>query len=61
MARQLFLTIGTIYYKPPIDTLKASSAVKRILNSHNILADNLTQLYKTALDYLELSRVSTKT
>ncbi len=37
MARQLFLTLGTQFYSPPINTLKASRAVKRILNRYNIL------------------------
>ncbi len=60
VARQLFLTIGTIYYKPPIDTLKASSAVKRILNSHNILADNYTVI-QNGSGLSRVSRVSTKT
>ncbi len=37
MARQLFLTLGTKFYSPPINTLKASRAVKRILNRYHIL------------------------
>jgi D-alanyl-D-alanine carboxypeptidase/D-alanyl-D-alanine-endopeptidase (penicillin-binding protein 4) len=37
MARQLFLTIGTQFYSPPINTLKASRAIKRILNRYSIL------------------------
>jgi len=37
MARQLFLTIGTEFYSPPITRLKAGQAVKRILNRHSLL------------------------
>jgi len=60
MARQLFLTIGTLYYQPPINTLKASTAVKRILNRHNILADDYT-IIQNGSGLSRVSRVSTKT
>jgi len=60
VARQLFLTIGTLYYQPPINTLKASTAVKRILNKHNILADDYT-IIQNGSGLSRVSRVSTKT
>jgi len=60
MARQLFLTIGTLYYQPPINTLKASTAVKRVLNRHHILADNYT-IIQNGSGLSRVSRVSTKT
>jgi len=60
MARQLFLTIGTLYYQPPINTLKASTAVKRVLNRHNILADDYT-IIQNGSGLSRVSRVSTKT
>jgi len=40
MARQLFLTLGTQFFAPPINRLKGSQAVKRILNRYSILEGN---------------------
>ena len=44
MARQLFLTLGSKLYSPPINTLKARKAVERILNRYNILEPNSTYI-----------------
>nr|AAQ75144.1 D-alanyl-D-alanine carboxypeptidase/D-alanyl-D-alanine-endopeptidase [Alvinella pompejana epibiont 6C6] len=60
VARQLFLTIGTTYYQPPINTLKASTAVKRLLKHRHILADDYT-IIQNGSGLSRVSRVSTKT
>ncbi|HHD81004.1 MAG TPA: D-alanyl-D-alanine carboxypeptidase/D-alanyl-D-alanine-endopeptidase [Campylobacterales bacterium] len=54
MARQLFLTLGSKLYSPPINTLKGQNAVKRILNRYNILEPNSTYISNGS----GLSRVS---
>jgi len=54
MARQLFLTLGSKLYSPPINTLKGRNAVERILNRYNILEPNSTYISNGS----GLSRVS---
>jgi len=54
MARQLFLTIGSKLYSPPINTIKSRNAVDRILNRYNILEPNTTYISNGS----GLSRVS---
>ncbi len=59
MARQLFLTLGTQFYSPPINTLKASRAVKRILNRYNILEG--TTIISNGSGLSRKSKVTAKT
>ena len=60
MARQLFLTLGTTFYPPPINKLKASKAVKRILDTYSIL-DGATTINSYGSGLSRKSRITAKT
>ncbi len=59
MARQLFLTLGTQFYSPPINRLKGSQAVKRILSRYSILEG--TTIISNGSGLSRKSRVTAKT